>query len=349
MNMINSKKSREAFIVGTRPDVIKMAPLLKRLNPYIIHSGQHRELADEAFKIFDITPDVSLDLMEANQTIISFMSKCTSAINDVVQKIKPKRIWVLGDTMTALSASWVAFLNQIPLVHVEAGLRTHDKRNPYPEEMFRTMIDSLADIMFAPTKTNVKNLNKENVDGEVYEVGNTIVDALELIKPKLSEVRPIKEQYVLMTMHRRESFGEDMRIVFSAVKKLSKKIKVIYPIHPNPNVRRAARKVGITTIDPLNYIDFLWYLKHCEFVMSDSGGIQEEVPSFNKPILILRKLTERQEILKSGLALLTSLESEDIHKKVEVLAKMKNVKYDSNPFGDGNTADRIINIIKENY
>ena len=152
-----------------------------------------------------------------------------------------------------------------------------------------------------------------------------------------------------MTMHRRESFGEDMSIVFAAVKELSKKMKVVYPIHPNPNVRKIAKKVGLTTIDPLNYIDFLWYLKNCEFVMTDSGGIQEEVHSFNKPILILRKVTERQEILKSKLAFLSSLQNKDIYEKVEILSKMKDVKYNGNPFGDGKTSDRIIKIIKEKY
>ncbi|MCP6720486.1 MAG: UDP-N-acetylglucosamine 2-epimerase (non-hydrolyzing) [Patescibacteria group bacterium] len=345
--MTTNKK--ECFVVGTRPDIIKMAPLIKKMNPYVIHSGQHRELADEAFKIFDIKPDTDLDLMEANQTIISFMVKGASAISRVVEEIKPKRIWVLGDTMTALITSWVAFALEIPLVHVEAGLRTHDKRNPYPEEIFRVMIDQIADIMFTPTKTNTKNLNKERVTGDIHQVGNLIVDALEMIKPTLSEKRPIEEPYVLMTMHRRESFQKDMGNVFGAVKELSKKMKVIYPIHPNPNVRKVAKEIGITTIDPLNYTDFLWYLKHCEFVMTDSGGIQEEVPSFDKPILILRKVTERQEILKSKLAFLSSLESKDVYEKVRILSKMKDVKYNSNPFGDGKTADRIIKIIEEKY
>ena len=340
---------KECFIVGTRPDIIKMAPLIKKMKPYVIHSGQHRELADEAFRIFDIKPDTDLKLMETNQTLIDFMIKGTSAINDIVKKVKPKRIWVLGDTSTALISSLVAFSNNIPLVHVEAGLRTYDKRNPYPEEMFRSMIDQLADIMFAPTRGNVRNLNKERVNGDIYQVGNTIVDALETIKPNLSDSRPMKEPYVLMTMHRRESFGEDMGTVFSAVKKLSKKMKIVYPIHPNPNVRKIAKKVGLSTIDPLNYVDFLWYLKHCEFVMSDSGGVQEEVPSFNKPILILRKVTERQEILKSKPALLSSLQNKDICDKVEILSKMKNVKYKSNPFGDGNSAQKIIDIMNKYY
>ena len=201
---MNNKK--ECFVVGTRPDIIKMAPLIKKMKPYVIHSGQHKELANEAFKIFDIKPDIDLALMEKNQSLISFIIKGTTAINKVIDKLKPERIWVLGDTTTALIASLVAYAKDIPLVHVEAGLRTYDKRNPYPEEMFRVMIDQLSDILFTPTKINTKNLRKERVTGDIHQVGNLIVDALETIKQKLPEERPIKEPYVLMTMHRRESF-----------------------------------------------------------------------------------------------------------------------------------------------
>ena len=337
---------REVFIIGTRPEIIKMAPLIKKINPYIIHSGQHKELAKEAFKIFDIEPDINLELMKTNQTIVKFIVDSTSKIDVVIKKIKPKRIWVLGDTMTALTASWAAFLNDIPLIHVEAGLRTHDKKNPYPEEMFRIMIDQLSDTMFAPTKDNVKNLKKENIKGNIYEVGNTIVDALEMIKPKLSDLRPMKEPYVLLTMHRRESFGKDMNNVFGVIKKLSEKIEIIFPAHPNPNVRKAANRVGLSIIQPRSYLDFLWYLKHCKFVMSDSGGIQEEVSSFDKPILILRKVTERQEILKTGYAFLTSLDKKDLHEKVDKMFAMKNIHYKKNPFGDGKTSDRIIKILE---
>ena len=344
-----AENKKECFVLGTRPEIIKMAPLIKKMEPYVIHTGQHRELAEEAYKIFDIKPDVDLDLMEKNQSLVNFMVKGAAAIDKAVKEIKPKRIWVLGDTMTALTASLVAFSLKIPLVHVEAGLRTHDKRNPYPEEIFRVMIDQLADIMFSPTKINTRNLRKEHVIGDVHQVGNLIVDALEMIKPSLPDERPIEEPYVLLTMHRRESFDKDMGIVFGAIKELSKKMKVVYPIHPNPNVLKIAKKVGLTTIEPLNYFDFLWYLKHCEFVMSDSGGIQEEVPSFDKPILILRKVTERQEILKTKFAFLSSLQSKDIYDKVRILSKMKDVKYYSNPFGDGKTADRIIKKINENY
>lgn len=339
------KNKNEIFIVGNRPDIIKMAPLILKMKPLVLHTGQHKELAAEAFKIFNIKPDIDLNLMEKNQTVADFIIRGMEAINKVILENKPERIWVLGDTMTAFVGSLIAFTNKIELVHVEAGLRTHDKGNPYPEEIFRTMIDSFSDIMFAPTKLNVKNLQKEGVKGKIFQTGNTIVDILETIKPTLSEKRPIEEPYVLMTMHRRESFDKDMGTVFSVIKQLSKKIKVIYPIHPNPNVRKVAKEIGITTIDPLNYTDFLWYLKHCEFVMSDSGGIQEEVPSFDKPILILRKVTERQEILKSGLAFLSTLQSKDIYEKVDKLIQLKNKKYNRNPFGDGKTVDRIIKIM----
>jgi len=339
--------NKEILITSTRPDVIKMFPLKNKLKDkaIVVHTGQHFSLANEAFESLNWLPDFDLELMKENQSLLSVILDICLFLTPLIHELKPKRIWVLGDTASAFAASLITFTNKIQLVHVEAGLRTHDKGNPYPEEMFRVMIDQFADIMFAPTKSNVRNLNHELVRGEIHQVGNTIVDALEMIKPKLSNERPIKEPYVLMTMHRRESFDKDMGTVFSAVKQLSKKTKVIYPIHPNPNVQKVAKEIGITTIPPLNYIDFLWYLKHCEFVMSDSGGIQEEVPSFNKPILILRKVTERQEILKTGLAFLSSLESKDISEKIDKMFKLKNKKYNGNPFGDAKTTDRIVKII----
>ena len=341
-------KNNECFIIGTRPDTIKMAPLIYKIKPIIINTGQQKELTDEALDIFKIVPHYNLELMKDNQNMISVMSRGMYELNKIIIRIKPTRIWVLGDTMTAWMGANVAYMNRIPLVHVEAGLRSHDTNNPYPEEMFRIMIDMMSDILFAPTSNAVKNLKKEKVKGKIYKVGNTIVDALEMIKPSLSGVSPLNEKYVLFTMHRRESFDKDIDTVFSIVKQLSVKTKIIFPVHPNPNVQEAVRKYQLETIKPLNYVDFLWYLKHCEYVMSDSGGIQEEVPSFNKPILILRKTTERQEILNTGLAYLTTLEEEDILNKIDIISKITDKVYSRNPFGDGKTSEKILNIINEN-
>jgi len=336
---------KQCFILGTRPEIIKMATLIKTMKPFVLHTGQHRELAEEAFKIFDISPDVNLDLMSSNQKLSHFIINGAKAVDKIVKKHKFDRILVQGDTSTALIGATVAHVNRIPLVHLEAGLRSGDRRNPWPEEVFRTVVDHMADVLLAPTEENAKNLKKENVKGDIHVVGNTIIDALNLVKPRLSTIRPYVEPYILLTMHRRESFSKDIYTVFSVIKQLSDKIKVVFPMHPNPNVKKAAKVVGISTIEPLNYLDFLWHLKHCEFVMSDSGGIQEEVPEFNKPILILRKVTERQEILNTKNAFLTTFEKSDIYDKINKIKEIKQCQYFKNPFGDGKTTLRVRNIL----
>lgn len=339
------KNLKDIFVCGTRPDIIKFAPLILKMKPVVIHTGQHKELADEAFKIFDIKPDYDLKLMQENQSVLDFIQRGIISLDSLFKSIQPNRVWVLGDTATAYVGALVAYLNKNTLIHVESGLRSFDFNNPYPEEMFRVIIDKMSDILFAPTYLNVRNLEKEKVKGEIHEVGNLIVDALNMIKEKISKTRPIEEPYVLLTMHRRESFGKEMRNVFEVVKKLSKKIKIVFPAHLNPNVRRIAREVGLSIIEPLNYLDFLWHLKYCEFVMSDSGGVQEEVPSFDKPILILRKVTERQEILKTGYAFLSSLDKKDLYEKIDKILSFTKVHYNQNPFGDGKTSNRIQKII----
>jgi len=260
---------KELFICGTRPDIIKLAPLIKKMDSFVIHTGQHAELANDMFELFDIKPDVNLELMTKNQTLDGFLSKSIFALSKVVKENDFKRIWVHGDTSSALAGALVATTNQIQLVHNEAGLRSHDKKNPFPEETFRTIIDSMSDILFAPTKRAVDNLKNENVQGKIYLVGNTVIDSLKMIEKELSSIRPIKEKYVLATVHRRESFGDDLFEIFSALKELSKEIKVILPAHPNPNVQMMIKKVGLKTVKPMNYLNFLWYLKNCEYVISD--------------------------------------------------------------------------------
>ena len=270
MNIKNKtiKNNSDCFILGTRPTVIKFMPLIKKMNSFVIHTGQHSNLADDMFKVFDIKPDVNLNLMVEDQTLEGFLSESIVKISKIIKENNFKRIWVHGDTTSALAGAIVATTNKIQLVHNEAGLRTYDKNNPFPEEIFRTLIDDMADIMFAPTKRAMNNL--KNVQGKKFLVGNTVVDALEMIKLKLPKERPIKEKYVLATVHRRESFGNDMFEIFSALKELSKEIKVILPAHPNPNVQKVIKKVGLDVVKPMNYLDFLWHLKYCEYVISDS-------------------------------------------------------------------------------
>lgn len=326
-------KSNECFICGTRPDIIKLAPLIKQLDPFVIHTGQHTTLARDMFNVFEITPDVNLNVMSECNSLSKVLSKSISKIDKIVKQNNFKRIWVHGDTTSALAGALVAATNQIQLVHNEAGLRTFDKNNPYPEEIFRTLIDSMSDIMFVPTMHARKNLEHEKVQGKIYLVGNTIVDAVKIMKKKIPKFRPIKEKYVLATVHRRESFGNDLYEIFSALKELSKEIKVIIPAHPNPNVQKIIKEVGIEVVKPMNYLNFLWHLKHCEYVMSDSGGIQEEIPSFHKKIIVLRKKTERQEIIKKGYGvLIDKMEKNYILKTTKEFVK-KDIAIKPNIFG----------------
>ncbi|MFA5396051.1 MAG: UDP-N-acetylglucosamine 2-epimerase (non-hydrolyzing) [Methanogenium sp.] len=340
-----TKNKKECFILGARPTVIKLAPLIKKMDAFVIHTGQHRELADEMYKIFDIVPDIDLKLMTENQTLPEFTSKCMTALDGVFKENEFSRIWVHGDTASCLAGALVAYMNRIPLVHNEAGLRSYDRNNPFPEEMFRTVIDSLSDIMFAPTSRAVDNLKKENVKGKIYLVGNTIIDALTMIRSSLPKERPIKEKYILATVHRRESFGTDILNIFEALKEISKTTKVILPAHPNPNVQEAIKKIGLEVVKPMNYVDFLWYLRDCEYVITDSGGVQEEAPSFGKKIVVLRKTTERQEIIESGYGILVEkMEKDYIVNRIKEFAT-KEVNVDRNPFGDGKTSEKIVEII----
>jgi len=342
----HSYKKTDAFILGTRPDTIKLAPLIQKMNPFVIHTGQHSTLASSMLKGFDIVPDVNLLLMSNCSSMTLFLSRSISRIDKIVKQHNFKRIWVHGDTTSALAGALVAVTNQIQLVHTEAGLRTHDRQNPYPEEIYRTLIDSMADIMFAPTQQARRNLKKENVLGDIHLVGNTIQDSIKITKRKLPKHRPIAEKYVLATVHRRESLGNDMYEIFSALKELSKEIKVILSAHPNPNVQRIIEEVGLDVVKPMTYTNFLWHLKYCEYVVSDSGGIQEEIPSFHKKIIVLRKTTERPEIIKQGYGvLIDKMEKEHILKIIREFSK-KTTPVVPSLFGSKVTK-KIIKIINE--
>jgi len=339
---------KDCFILGTRPTIIKLAPIIKKTNAFVIHTGQHKELADNMYKLFNIKPDIDLKMMKKNQDISEFLSECIYKLNKIVKKNKFERIWVHGDTMSCLAGAIVASMNKITLIHNESGLRSYDKNNPFPEETTRILIDNMADILFAPTKRAVKNLKKENIKGKIYMVGNTVVDALEMFKKKLPKKRPIEEKYILATIHRRESFGNDIIEIFKALKELSKTTKVILPVHPNPNVQKAIKEIGLETIKPIDYKTFLWYLRDCEYVCSDSGGIQEEVPSFNKKIIVLRKTTERPETIESGYGILVNkLEKQHILKTINKFIKIKTPNK-KNPFGNGDSSKKILKIIKKN-
>lgn len=344
---------KEVFIVGTRPEIIKMAPILKKMKKddyLLIHTGQHSTLANEAFETFEIIPDHDLKLMSNNQSLVGFIRKGFNALSLQIESIRNAHeithIWVQGDTATAYLGSLIAELNSIPVVHVEAGLRTFDKKAPFPEEMFRTAIDSTADILFTPTEETKQHL--KNVTGQVYVTGNTIVDALEMMKPLLMKESPFNEPYVLATIHRRESFGDKLIEIFTALKELSSSIKIVIPAHPNPNVREALKKVGLDYIEPLSYIQFLSYLKFCEYVITDSGGVQEEAPSFQKKTIVLREKTERTEAITAGMSvLIPELKKEKILMTIKgFINDKKKIDFSKNPFGDGTSANKMIEILK---
>lgn len=341
---------KECFIIGTRPTVVKFAPLIKEMNGFVIHTGQHDKLAHDMYKVFDIKPDIDLKLMTENQTLADFLSKAIVELDKIVKKHDFKRIWVHGDTSSGLAGAIVASINQIQLVHNEAGLRSFDKKNPFPEEIFRKMIDVNTDIYFAPTHRSVKHLKLEGITKNVHRVGNTVIDALKMIEKELPKKRPIKEKYVLATVHRRESFGDDIKEIFKALKELSNEIKVILPAHPNPNVRKVIKEIGLEMVEPMNYKDFIWYMKYCEYIVSDSGGLQEEAPTFNKKIIVLRKTTERQEIIERGYGILIEkMEKEYILEKIKEFIDKPIESEMINPFGDGETAKRIHEIIINEY
>jgi UDP-N-acetylglucosamine 2-epimerase (non-hydrolysing) len=342
---------KHCFILGTRPEVIKFAPLIKKIENFcIINTGQQKELTDTALKIFKITPDLDLQLMKANQTPLQFITNCIVVLEKILLEMKPEYIWVQGDTSTAYCGALVGSLLKIKVIHLEAGLRSYDKTQPFPEEIFRRSIDDMSDIQFCPTKHNYSNLYLERIRGNAHVTGNTIVEALELIKPELSDVRPMKPEYILVTIHRREAIGEPMKEMFKILEKISHVIPIVLPVHLNPGVQKALEGSKLNFMQPLNYMEFLWYLKHCKFVITDSGGVQEEAPSFHKPVLVVRNVTERQELIESGQGKLVGWDCAEISSCVSDLLNKPKVynlmAKGRNPFGDTTATDKIIDILK---
>lgn len=363
------------FIVGTRPEAIKVAPLyfeLKNNSSIEVQiglTGQHKELIYQALGFFGITPDFDLEVMTENQTLNSLIAKVIIGIDGVLKRIRPDYILVQGDTSTVFGAALAAFQNKIKVIHLEAGLRSFDKYAPFPEEMNRQLTSVIADIHLAPTKSAVANLKKEGVVRSVYQVGNTVIDALFLGLKQIesSNVRNDIEKYfsflddnkrtILMTCHRRENFGEGIKNIVSAVKevalKFSDRIQFCYPVHPNPNIKSVVDEYlgnipNVFLIEPLSYPYLIWMMNASYFVLTDSGGIQEEAPSLRKPVLVMREETERMEGIEEGNAVLLGNDREKIIRHCERL--ILDVEYyqsfssQENPYGDG-TASRQINAV----
>ena len=364
------KKIKVMTVFGTRPEAIKMAPLVlelqkqsQRFEAITTVSAQHREMLDQVLDIFHIKPDYDLNIMHARQTLTDITSNVLINLDKILKEAKPDIVLVHGDTTTTFAASVAAFYNQIPIGHVEAGLRTWEKYSPYPEEMNRQMTDTMTDLYFAPTTQSKANLLKENhKEDNIYITGNTAIDALKQTVDKgyhhdiLDKVSP-DNKLILLTMHRRENQGEPMRRVFKVIREVVESredVEVIYPVHLSPAVQEAAKEIlgnteRIHLISPLDVVDFHNLAARSYFIMTDSGGVQEEAPSLGKPVLVLRDTTERPEGVEAGTLKLVGTESEKVKKEMEELldndAEYQRMAQAKNPYGDGKASERILDAI----
>ncbi|MDT2830952.1 UDP-N-acetylglucosamine 2-epimerase (non-hydrolyzing) [Vagococcus carniphilus] len=360
------KKIKVMSVFGTRPEAIKMAPLVLELEKQgeifesiVVVTAQHREMLDQVLDIFNITPDFDLDIMKPNQTLADITSNALQKLDPIIKEVMPDVVLVHGDTTTAYVASLAAFYNQVKVGHVEAGLRTWNIYSPFPEEANRQMIDILTDFYFAPTLTSSLNLLKEQKsEKEIFVTGNTVIDALkETVKadythPVLDKISD-DEKFILMTMHRRENLGKPMEEVFSAARETIEKnedLHLIYPVHLNPKVKEIADRIlgnhsRIHLIEPLDVIDFHNFASRSYFIMSDSGGVQEEAPSFNVPVLVLRDTTERPEGVEAGTLKLIGTEYGTVKREIETLLNdsklYEEMSQAKNPYGDGLASKRI--------
>lgn len=355
------------IVVGTRPEAIKMAPLYKclrtdkRFNPILISTGQHREMLKQVFNWFEIEPDADLMTMHDNQTLNGVLTRSLSGLDGMIREHQPSVILAQGDTTTVLAAALSAFNHKIPFGHVEAGLRTYNLESPYPEEGFRQMVSRVTHWHFAPTDRAAKRLYEENLQGEVHVVGNTVIDALleTAVKEPETGIDFREGSLCLITGHRRENHGQKLRDAFTALVRLAKKhsdIDFVYPVHLNPNVRDVAHEVlagieNFSLIEPVPYPQMVALMKAAKLIITDSGGIQEEAPSFNVPVLVMRDTTERQEAVDLGLAQLVGTDPESLFERASQLLTDDNARTlmtsDQNPFGDGQTSSRIADIIFE--
>lgn len=377
------------LVFGTRPEAIKMCPLVKEFQKHteefrtvVCVTGQHREMLDQVLTIFDVKPDYDLNIMKQGQDLYDVTARVLTGMRDVFKECKPDVVLVHGDTTTSTAAALAAFYQQIPVGHVEAGLRTHNIYSPWPEEMNRQITGRIAEYNFAPTPLSEKNLLEEKAHGKVYVTGNTVIDALHLVVDKLNNDAALaKEQdekllqsgydaarldngkkLVLITGHRRENFGDGFIRMVTAMKDLSEKypdVDFVYPMHLNPNVRKPIHEVfgedltrpNFFFIEPLQYLEFVHLMSKATIVLTDSGGIQEEAPGLGKPVLVMRDTTERPEALKSGTVHLVGTDYDKILNEVSTLlddveayAKMSQAV---NPYGDGQACNRIVDALAE--
>ena len=359
---------RIACVLGTRPEVVKMAPVIdalsssRRFEALLVNTGQHRELLSETMALFELRPDVSLELMQPGQRLAGFFGRCVDALDRALDEAKPAAVIAQGDTSTVFAAALVAFYQNLPFFHVEAGLRTGNFRNPFPEEMNREIASRFAALHFAPTAAARANLLAERVpDDAIVVTGNTVIDALLMVRARaiphgiaLSPGRRL----IVVTAHRRENFGAPMRAMLRALAAIAARwpdVEIVYPAHPNPEVRRAIRETlgeqqRVRIVDPLGYGPFVTLLDAATLVLTDSGGIQEEAPALGKPVLVMREETERPEAVTAGVAALVGTDEQRI---VEATGRLLDdpqayarMAQGASPYGDGHAAARIVAAIE---
>jgi UDP-N-acetylglucosamine 2-epimerase len=370
---MKTDKPLVAVVFGTRPEAVKMVPVIRALQAEpgldvtVISTGQHKQMLAQILDKFRIRVDHELDLMEPNQSLYRLSSKAIAAFEKVFQSSRPDLLLVQGDTTTAFLGALCAFYGKIPVGHVEAGLRTHDKYFPFPEEINRRLITACADFNFCPTEGNRANLLREGVpESSLHVTGNTGIDTL-LLASSLEQDFPVPDldlngkRMILVTVHRRESFGEPMLQIFAAIRDLARAyadVEIVYPVHLNPNVQQPAREIlgglrNVRLVAPMDYFDFIHMMKKSYLILTDSGGVQEEAPTLGVPVLVLRNETERPEAVHAGTVRLVGTRREDIVRNSRLLldnpeerAKLCSA---ANPYGDGNAAPRIVRKISEYF
>ena len=375
------------LVFGTRPEAIKMAPLVKKLQEMpeefqsiVCVTGQHREMLDQVLRLFDITPDYDLNIMKPNQDLYDITSRILLGMRDVLREVQPDIVLVHGDTTTSMAAALAAFYQQIPVGHVEAGLRTGNIYSPWPEEMNRLITGRITTHHFSPTPLAKENLLREHVDEkQIIVTGNTVIDALQMVVKRLDEDKALandvatkinqmgydvkrlegNRRMVLITGHRRENFGEGFLNICHAIKHLAEQYKdvdFVYPMHLNPNVRKPVLEIlgegteNVFLIEPLDYLPFVYMMQHSTLILTDSGGVQEEAPGLGKPVLVMRDTTERPEAVEAGTVLLVGTNREKIEQGVSMLLDdadtYRRMSEAVNPYGDGNACERIAEALR---
>lgn len=366
------RKIRVMAIFGTRPEAIKMAPLVNELKrdedieTIVCVTAQHRQMLDQVLKIFKIVPDYDLNIMKERQTLSQITSNVLNGIVSVIEDAKPDIVLVHGDTTTTFAGALASFYSKVKVGHVEAGLRTGDKYSPFPEEMNRKLVGSMADLHFSPTENNKNNLLKENISGDgIYVTGNTVIDALkttvnssyEFSTPSLKEV-DFNKRIILVTAHRRENLGEPLRNIFNGIRRIAEEyrdVEVVYPVHLNPAVQEPAKEIlgnlkNVHLIEPLDVQELHNLMERSYMVMTDSGGLQEEAPALGKPVLVLRQETERPEAVEAGTVRMAGTDENKVYELAKLLLDNKD-EYEkmnkaANPYGDGKASARIVKAIK---